>query len=159
MFSTHATPTGIMSLYKEKYNPHIWLGVVVTDFTVHRWLVCNGVDAYFLADKKLADLVLPGSSLKNNEAETKAGPSFQDKKASGDLHLGAVPQVFAYGIPVRRIFSEHNFFGAQGYRCPAQRSAKGIRMGRRGFCLPACGRRRRYDAHGKNSECSCTYHL
>ena len=107
VFSTHATPTGIMSLYKEKYNPHIWLGVVVTDFTVHRWLVCNGVDAYFLADEKLANLVLPGSSLKNNETEAKAEPSFQDKKASGDLHLGQVPQVFACGIPVRKIFSEH----------------------------------------------------
>ena len=53
VFSTHATPTGILSLYKEKYAPDLWLGVVVTDFTVHRWLLCPGVNAYFLADSKL----------------------------------------------------------------------------------------------------------
>ena len=53
VFSTHATPTGILSLYKQKYDPDLWLGVVITDFTVHRWLVCPGVDAYFVADEKL----------------------------------------------------------------------------------------------------------
>ena len=53
VFSTHATPTGILSLYKQKYDPGLWLGVVITDFTVHRWLVCPGVDAYFVADEKL----------------------------------------------------------------------------------------------------------
>ncbi len=81
VFSTHATSTGIMSLYKEKYDPNLWLGVIVTDFTVHRWLVCKGVDAYFLADGKLF-----------SQIKDKIG----NKK----------PSLYAFGIPVRRDFSE-----------------------------------------------------
>ena len=75
VFSTHATPTGILSLYKEKYNPKLWLGVVVTDFTVHRWLLSQGADAYFLADKKLIPQVC-GTAV-----------------------------AYPYGIPVRNAFS------------------------------------------------------
>lgn len=52
VLATHATPAGIMSLYKEKY-PEIFLGVVVTDFTVHKWWICKNVDAYFVADEQL----------------------------------------------------------------------------------------------------------
>ncbi len=63
VLSTHATPTGILSCYK-KERPGFFLGVVVTDFTVHRWLLCPGVDAYFLGAESLVDRVrdmLPAS--------------------------------------------------------------------------------------------------
>lgn len=80
VFSTHATPTGILSLYKRKYDNKIWLGVVVTDFTIHRWLVCPGVDAYFLADEKLRN------EITSDEA----------------------PLILPFGIPVRSIFSKKN---------------------------------------------------
>ena len=76
VFSTHATPTGILSMYKQKYDANLWLGVVVTDFTVHRWLVCPGVDAYFVADGKLSGQI-------------------------GDNTI-----ILATGIPVRSAFSE-----------------------------------------------------
>lgn len=75
VFSTHATPTGIISLYKQKYDPTLWLGVVVTDFTVHRWLVCPGVDAYFAADRKLFG------------------------------QIGENEKKYAFGIPVRTAFA------------------------------------------------------
>ena len=82
VFSTHATPTGIISLYKQKYNNTLWLGVVVTDFTVHRWLVCPRVDAYFVADEKLFVQI--------GEKETK----------------------FATGIPVRAAFAKQKDLAA-----------------------------------------------
>lgn len=52
VIATHATPAGIMCYYKERY-PQLWLGAVVTDFTVHRWWLCEGVDTYFIADERL----------------------------------------------------------------------------------------------------------
>ena len=79
VFSTHATPTGILSLYKEKYAPDMWLGVVVTDFTVHRWLLCPGVNAYFLADSKL----------------------FPQVQAVVKEHT----DLYDCGIPIRRVFA------------------------------------------------------
>lgn len=81
--STHATPTGILSLYKQKYDSSLWLGVVVTDFTVHRWLVCPGVDAYFLADEKLF-----------GQIDSAAGRSETQ------------PALYGWGIPVRGRFTE-----------------------------------------------------
>lgn len=83
VFSTHATPTGILSLYKQKYESSLWLGVVVTDFTVHRWLVCPGVDAYFLADEKLF-----------GQIDSAAGRSETQ------------PALYGWGIPVRGRFTE-----------------------------------------------------
>ena len=83
VFSTHATPTGILSLYKQKYDSSLWLGVVVTDFTVHRWLVCPGVDAYFLADEKLFGQI--GSAAGRSETQ---------------------PALYGWGIPVRGRFTE-----------------------------------------------------
>ena len=83
VFSTHATPTGILSLYKQKYDSSLWLGVVVTDFTVHRWLVCPGVDAYFLADEKLF-----------GQIDSAAGRSETQ------------PALYGWGIPVRGRFTE-----------------------------------------------------
>lgn len=52
VIATHATPAGIMSIYKESH-PDLWLGAVVTDFTIHRWWLCDGVDTYFIADERL----------------------------------------------------------------------------------------------------------
>ena len=83
VLSTHATPTGILSLYKQKYDSSLWLGVVVTDFTVHRWLVCPGVDAYFLADEKLF-----------GQIDSAAGRSETQ------------PALYGWGIPVRGRFTE-----------------------------------------------------
>ena len=83
VFSTHATPTGILSLYKQKYDGSLWLGVVVTDFTVHRWLVCPGVDAFFVADEKLT-----------GQIDSAAGQS------------ETVPALYGWGIPVRGRFTE-----------------------------------------------------
>ncbi|MBR4908958.1 MAG: hypothetical protein IKZ43_08110 [Acidaminococcaceae bacterium] len=82
VFSTHATPTGILSLYKQKYDAKLWLGVVVTDFTVHRWLVCPDVDAYFVADEKLVK------------------------------QIGENKNVLAFGIPVRTAFTEQRDIAA-----------------------------------------------
>lgn len=56
VISTHATPAGIISLYKKKH-PALWQGAVVTDFTIHRWWVNPGIDTYFLADERLSSKV------------------------------------------------------------------------------------------------------
>ncbi len=89
VFSTHATPTGILSLYKQKYDGSLWLGVVVTDFTVHRWLVCPGVDVYFVADEKLFG---------------------QIDSASGRYESQSA--LYSWGIPVRGRFTEKQEFAA-----------------------------------------------
>lgn len=52
VLATHATPLGIISLYKEQH-PELWLGAVVPDYNIHPWWLCDKVDAYFLADAKL----------------------------------------------------------------------------------------------------------
>ncbi len=78
VLATHATPAGIISIYKKEYRPDIYLGVVVTDFTIHRWWLCPRVDTYFLGDEALLPL-LP-------------------QNASGQ----------ATGIPLRQAFSEHS---------------------------------------------------
>lgn len=77
VLATHATPAGIIAEYK-KQHPHIWLGVVVTDFTVHRWWLCEGVDTYFIAAEELR------------------------AKFAADLDVQAL------GIPVRQEFAEQN---------------------------------------------------
>lgn len=56
VLATHATPLGIMSIYKEKH-PEIWLGAVVPDFNIHPWWNCQHVDAYFLADALLKEKI------------------------------------------------------------------------------------------------------
>ena len=81
VFSTHATPTGILSLYKQKYDNNLWLGVVVTDFTVHRWLVCPGVDAYFVADEKLLGQIGDPADF----CEVKAGQACSEFAEQNDL--------------------------------------------------------------------------
>lgn len=77
VIATHATPAGIMCYYKERH-PQLWLGAVVTDFTVHRWWLCEGVDTYFIADERL-----------------------QSK-------LTVTADVQAFGIPVRQEFLEQD---------------------------------------------------
>lgn len=52
VIATHATPLGIMSLYKEQYH-ELWLGAVVPDYNIHAWWLYENVDAYFVADAKL----------------------------------------------------------------------------------------------------------
>lgn len=58
VMATHATPLGIMSLYKAEH-PKIWLGAVVPDYNIHHWWRCEHVDAYFLADPRLTERVAP----------------------------------------------------------------------------------------------------
>lgn len=74
--ATHATPAGIIGYYKQE--KPLWLGAVITDFTIHRWWICDGVDTYFIADELLR------------------------KK------LATTAEVQAYGIPVRRQFLHHD---------------------------------------------------
>lgn len=75
--ATHATPAGIIGYYKLEH-PGLWLGAVVTDFTIHRWWICDGVDTYFIADELL-----------RSKLQTQA-------------------EVKAYGIPVRQQFLHHD---------------------------------------------------
>ncbi len=69
--ATHATPAGIISIYKETH-PNLWLGAVITDFTVHRWWLVDGVNTYFI-----------GNELLRKKIKCNA-------------------EIFAYGIPVRQ---------------------------------------------------------
>ena len=78
VIATHATPAGIMSYYKKKH-PELFLGAVITDFTVHKWWLVEGVDAYFLADERLKDRITVPS------------------------------EVHAYGIPVRQAFKNNAY--------------------------------------------------
>lgn len=79
VIATHATPAGIMGIYK-KTHPHLWLGAVVTDFTIHRWWLCEGVDTYFIADERLRS----------------------------KIKLEKPVDVQAFGIPVRQQFLNNN---------------------------------------------------
>lgn len=53
VIATHATPVGIMALYKQKFKKELFLGAVVTDYNVHKWWLCDGVDVYFSASDNL----------------------------------------------------------------------------------------------------------
>ncbi len=55
VIATHATPAGIMSIYKRRNKSGLYLCGVITDFTVHRWWLCEGVDTYFIADELLKE--------------------------------------------------------------------------------------------------------
>ncbi len=81
VIATHATPVGIMSIYKKKFKPEMLLGAVVTDYTVHKWWLCEGVDVYFSA------------------AENLRGQFIVDRA-----------EVLATGIPVRhQFYRQHNY--------------------------------------------------
>lgn len=111
VFSTHATPTGILSLYKQKYDNNLWLGVVVTDFTVHRWLVCPGVDAYFVADEKLFGQIGDPADfceVKAGQACSESGPDASAAAGNEAQPSAMLPVLCASGIPVRAAFAEQN---------------------------------------------------
>ena len=111
VFSTHATPTGILSLYKQKYDPGLWLGVVITDFTVHRWLVCPGVDAYFVADEKLFGQINDAAEhcdVKADVSGSCSGDNNGKPQAENEKQPEAAPALFASGIPVRSGFALQN---------------------------------------------------
>lgn len=55
VIATHATPAGIMSIYKRRNKQDLYLCGVITDYTVHRWWLCDGVDTYFIADERLQE--------------------------------------------------------------------------------------------------------
>ena len=57
VIATHATPAGIMSIYKRRNKANLYLCGVITDFTVHRWWVCDEVDTYFIADERLREKI------------------------------------------------------------------------------------------------------
>lgn len=75
--ATHATPAGIINIYKEDH-PKIILASVITDFTVHKWWLCDRTNFYFLA----AEDIKPKIELKPWQ------------------------KAFYYGIPVRKEFRE-----------------------------------------------------
>lgn len=109
VFSTHATPTGIFSLYKRKYKAGLWLGVVVTDFTVHQWLVCPGVDAYFLADEKLFEQIRASTDfceVNSGKPEIMSGNNVLESKTENGIASETFPSMYAWGIPVRAGFLE-----------------------------------------------------
>ena len=60
------------------------MGAVVTDFTVHKWWLCEGVDAYFVADARLKEKITVPA------------------------------QVEAYGIPVRQELQGNNYCACRG---------------------------------------------
>ena len=79
VIATHATPAGIISAYKKKHkDANIILASVVTDFTIHKWWICDGTDAYFLAADNLK-------------------PEIQKQQGQ---------KLFFYGIPVRSAFRQ-----------------------------------------------------
>ena len=101
VFSTHATPTGILSLYKQKYDPGLWLGVVITDFTVHRWLVCPGVDAYFVADEKLFGQINDAAEHCDVMADVSGANRRQKMKNNRKQPLRFLPAAFRFAAGLR----------------------------------------------------------
>lgn len=61
VIATHATPLGIMSIYKQKH-PKVKLYAVIPDYNIHHWWICDGVDKYFIADKDLSNR-LPANAI------------------------------------------------------------------------------------------------
>ena len=52
--STHAFPTGILSVLKERIGVQIPMAAVVTDFHVHTYWIHHGIDRYFIPAPDLA---------------------------------------------------------------------------------------------------------
>lgn len=75
VIATHATPAGIMAIYKKKFKPDLLLGAVVTDYTVHKWWLCEGVDVY-LQHQKICVHSLMGLMLRFYRREYRFGGNF-----------------------------------------------------------------------------------
>lgn len=89
--ATHATPAGIMSIYKKHFQPDLYLGAVITDFTVHQWWLYKEVNTYFIADESLCYKIIT-----HNEA-------------------------VCYGIPLRMAFKQAEYHTArQKYHLQAE---------------------------------------
>ena len=88
---THATAAGILTAYKARYAPDLYLAGVVTDFVVHRWWLYKGIDTYFTATETAA------AQLRQLAAQT----------------LPALPEVLVTGIPIRRHFSRMTYLYAR----------------------------------------------
>lgn len=50
---THPTPAGVMTQYKKRCAPNLWIGAVITDFNFHHWWIYKGLDVYFTADEAI----------------------------------------------------------------------------------------------------------
>lgn len=50
---THPTPAGVMTQYKRRCAPDLWIGAVITDFNFHHWWIYKGLDVYFTADASI----------------------------------------------------------------------------------------------------------
>ncbi len=50
---THPTPAGVMTQYKRRCAPDLWIGAVITDFNFHHWWIYKGLDVYFTADESI----------------------------------------------------------------------------------------------------------
>ncbi len=87
VFSTHATPTGILSLYKQ------------------------GVDAYFVADEKLFGQINDAAEhcdVKADVSGSCSGDNNGKPQAENEKQPEAAPALFASGIPVRSGFALQN---------------------------------------------------
>lgn len=88
---THATPAGILSYYKEHYDPKLYVAAITTDYFIHEWWLCKGINTYFVANNQLTVQLLA---------------------MARDLGLPQ-PEVLATGIPIRRHFSRMNYLHAR----------------------------------------------
>lgn len=50
---THPTPAGVMTQYKHRCAPNLWIGAVITDYNFHHWWIYKGLDVYFTADASI----------------------------------------------------------------------------------------------------------
>ncbi|PKM87633.1 MAG: galactosyldiacylglycerol synthase [Firmicutes bacterium HGW-Firmicutes-12] len=80
IITTHAFPTGILSIMKERGQINIPVASVITDFHVHSLWIHHGVDRYFIPEPDLSNRL---------------------------LHHGIkAKQIIAVGIPIRTQFSK-----------------------------------------------------
>lgn len=79
VIATHATPAGIMSIYKKNFRQDLYLSAVVTDYTIHKWWLYEEVNTYFIADEILQDKITGKS------------------------------EVICYGIPIRMAFKNLDY--------------------------------------------------
>jgi processive 1,2-diacylglycerol beta-glucosyltransferase len=88
---THATPAGMLAYYKEHYDHNLYVAAITTDYFLHDWWLCKGINTYFVADNQLTVKLLA-------MARAQGLPQ---------------PEVLATGIPIRRHFSRMNYLHAR----------------------------------------------